>query len=104
MSVNVAQMRLEEQKKSPVVGYLLWWFLGFFGGHRFYMGDVGTGLVMLAITLASFMTMLILIGYIGLVVIFIWWIIDGIKLHQQVKNYNLKLIDDYEKSAVTVPA
>ena len=39
-------MRYDANKKSPVVGYLLWWFTGVFGGHHFYMGRTGHGIGM----------------------------------------------------------
>ena len=32
-------------KKSTPIAYILWLFLGLFGGHRFYLGTVTTGLV-----------------------------------------------------------
>lgn len=31
-------MRFEADRKSQLVAYLLWFFLGFFGAHRFYLG------------------------------------------------------------------
>ena len=31
--------------KSVGVAYLLWFFLGFVGGHRFYLGNIGTGIL-----------------------------------------------------------
>jgi TM2 domain-containing membrane protein YozV len=33
--------------KSRLVALLLCWFLGIFGAHRFYVGKVGTGILML---------------------------------------------------------
>ena len=97
MEVNVDQMKLEEQKKNPVIAYILWWFLGFFGAHRFYVGKE-KAVVMLIISIVSFMTVFIAIGYIGFIAMFIWWIIDGINLHKWVKQYNLQLIDNYSKN------
>lgn len=45
-----------------LVTLALWFFLGGFGGHRFYNGKVGTGILMI-----------ITLGGLG-----IWWLIDGI--------------------------
>lgn len=105
MAINAEQMRLEEQKKNAVVAYVLWWFFGFFGAHRFYMRK-DKALVMLIITILSILTAVVVIGYIGLLAMFVWWIIDGINLHKWVTLYNLQLIDSYEKSTLTqaVPA
>ncbi|HEX8545620.1 MAG TPA: NINE protein, partial [Cytophagaceae bacterium] len=33
--------------KSKLAAYLLWFFLGFFSLHRFYIGKVGTGILYL---------------------------------------------------------
>lgn len=55
------------EQRSPhnrIVALLLCWFLGVFGVHRFYVGKVGTGLLMLFTG-----------GGFG-----IWWIIDFIVL------------------------
>ena len=35
------------ERKNWVVAYLLSWFLGGFGAHRFYLGKIGSGLGML---------------------------------------------------------
>ena len=100
MSVNVEQMRLEEQKKNAIIAYILWWFLGFFGAHRFYMGK-SNAVTMLIITIVSFITMFIVVGYIGIVAMLIWWILDGISLHKWVKAYNLDLINNYANATAS---
>ena len=46
--------------RSRLVALLLCWFLGYFGAHRFYVGKMGTGLLMI-VTLGGF----------G-----IWWLFD----------------------------
>ena len=33
--------------RSRLVALLLCWFLGMFGAHRFYVGKIGTGILML---------------------------------------------------------
>lgn len=60
--------------KSKTVAYLLWFFLGIFSAHRFYLGKVGTGILYL-LTLQLF----------G-----IGWIIDLYVLGGMVDNYNNK--------------
>jgi TM2 domain-containing membrane protein YozV len=42
-----AQSAYDDAKKSAGVAYAFWFFLGCFGGHRFYLGHVGVGLGML---------------------------------------------------------
>jgi len=58
--------------KSKATAYLLWFFLGIFGGHRFYIGKIGTGIIYLCS-----------LGIFG-----IGWIIDLFTLGNQVDLYN----------------
>lgn len=43
----MVESELEAKKKNPVVAWLLWFFLGGIGGHRFYLGDTGRAVCML---------------------------------------------------------
>lgn len=43
----MVESELEAKKKSPVVAWLLWIFLGGLGGHRFYLGNTGYAVCML---------------------------------------------------------
>ena len=43
----VAMMRYDANKKSVIVTYLLWFFLGMFGVHRFYLGKWVSGFILL---------------------------------------------------------
>ncbi len=58
--------------KSKAVAYLLWWFLGIFGAHKFYLDKVGTGIAYLFTG-----------GFVG-----IGWFIDVFTLSGQVDLYN----------------
>jgi hypothetical protein len=44
---QVADARVQELAKSPAAAYLLWFFLGAFGGHRFYLKSKGVAFGML---------------------------------------------------------
>jgi TM2 domain-containing membrane protein YozV len=33
--------------KSRLAAFLLCWFFGYFGAHRFYVGKIGTGILMI---------------------------------------------------------
>ena len=63
--------------KSPVAAYLLWFFLGTFGAHRFYMGRTGSGMGMLGLCLGSFLLSFVVIGLIGYPILFCWWVVDA---------------------------
>ena len=58
--------------KSKTVAYLLWFFFGLWGFHKFYLGKVGIGVLYL-FTLGLF---------------FIGWFIDLFTLGTQVDTYN----------------
>ena len=63
------------KEKSVLVTYLLWFFLGFFGVHKFYLGKTGWGVAYL------------LTG--GLFVV--GWVIDIFLIPGQVALYNERL-------------
>ena len=93
MSMNDAQtmMVYDATKKSMLVSYVLWWFLGMFGAHRFYLGRTGTAVVMLVITLLSIPLTFLFIGFLSLGAMGIWWIIDAFMIPAIVREQNLKL-------------
>lgn len=68
---------VEKRKPNLLVAYLLWFFLGGFGGHRFYFKKTGSAIAMLALTAVSFVLTLILIGFAGLFIAGIWALVDA---------------------------
>jgi TM2 domain-containing membrane protein YozV len=74
----ILDSEVKSQGKNMVVAYILWYFLGIVGGHRFYMKKTGTAVAQLIIS----------ITVIGMVVTFIWWVIDAFLLHTWVKEHN----------------
>ena len=57
-----------DSKHSKVVMAIVCWFFGIFGVHRFMVGKIGTGILMLLLT----------VTVIGSIISFIWSIIDFI--------------------------
>ena len=49
----ILNSEMENRKKSKGIMYALWWFTGVFGGHRFYLGNIGRAIAML-LTLGGF--------------------------------------------------
>lgn len=47
VQLSMVESEVQRKKKSKVILYVLWWFLGYLGVHRFYLGDVGYGMLML---------------------------------------------------------
>ena len=86
-------MRYDADRKSALLGYILWFFLGWFGLLRMYFGRIGSGLAMLALQGLSWLTHFILIGYVGFAILALWWLIDALLIPGMARTYNNRLID-----------
>ena len=62
--------------KSRLSLILLAFFLGPFGAHRFYVGKIETGIVMLVLTIVGYATLGLGIGLILLGIVTVWILID----------------------------
>ncbi len=91
MSDQRALMRYDAEKKSLVIAYLLWFFLGYGGVHRLYLGRWVSGLIMLAIFGVSMLLTFVFIGYIGVAFIFLWWLLDALLTAAMVQSHNRRL-------------
>jgi TM2 domain-containing membrane protein YozV len=88
----LAMMRYDAAKKSLLVAYLLWFFIGFAGIHRFYLGATGSGIAMLVIFLVSIPLALVAVGLLGFLVLGIWWLVDGLLIPGMAERHNTQLI------------
>ncbi len=86
-------MRYDANRKSALLAYILWFFLGWFGLHRMYLGRIGSGVVMLLLQGVSWLTHFILIGYVGFAILALWWLIDAVLIPGMTRDYNNRLID-----------
>lgn len=82
MALSTEQMMLIEQRvtnerKSVGVAYLLWFFLGGLGGHRFYMGKTGTAIAQLVLIVGGLILLPVMVGIPMLAVGAIWSIVDA---------------------------
>ena len=68
------------RQKSLVVAYLLWFFFGMLGLHRFYMDRLTTGFIQLGTVLAQIFIIFISpdVTMFMLGVLAIWVLIDGV--------------------------
>lgn len=76
MSEAAVLMQYDVNRKSTGVAYLLWFFLGGFGAHRFYLGRGGSGAAILIITLVSMLLTVVLVGFVTIWISAVWVFID----------------------------
>ena len=92
MSDSAQQMmQYDAQKKSPGVAYLLWFFFGTLGVHRFYLSQSGTAVVLLLLTLVSIPLMFVYVGLFTIAIVVIWCIVDIFLIPGMARNYNSQL-------------
>ena len=78
---------VENRKPNIFLAYLLWFFLGILGVHRFYTRRVLSGVIMLMST--------VLLGPLTFGLLpFIWWIVDGVKLYSVIGKIEEDLTDE----------
>ncbi|HEX8395663.1 MAG TPA: TM2 domain-containing protein [Longimicrobium sp.] len=85
-------MMYEAQKKSVGLAYLIWFFLGSIGGHRFYAGRTGSGLAMLILCCASFVLTFVVVGLLGFFVLGIWVLVDALLIPGMIRDHNMRLV------------
>ncbi len=87
-----AMMLFEANKKSNVVAYLLWFFLGGFGAHRFYGGRTGSGVAQIVMLILGIV--LLPAGGLGAILLIplgIWVIVDAFLIPGWIRNHNMLL-------------
>ena len=71
-------MLYEANKKTALVAYLLWFFLGLFGGHNFYLGRTGVAVTQLILSLV----------FVGLIITIFWVLVDAFLIPGWVSRQN----------------
>ena len=95
MSDVARLMQYDAHKKSAAVAYLLWFFLGTFGAHRFYLSRPGTGAVLLIITLFSLLLMLVWVGVLTIWISIIWVFVDLFLIPGITREHNVALATQF---------
>lgn len=73
-----ALMLYDANRKSAFVAYMLWFFLGVFGAHNFYLKRINVGLIQLILTLIV----------VALPIVVIWVLVDAFFIPGWVRNQN----------------
>ncbi|MBK1972713.1 TM2 domain-containing protein [Campylobacter sp. TTU-622] len=78
--------------KSHIIGLILGLFFGLYGIDRFYKGDITLGIAKLITFIIGTITTFIYIGFIILIGLWIWTIVDYFLVWKGIKKDNLKKI------------
>jgi len=84
-------MLYDANKKSLLVAYLLWFFLGGLGGHRFYVGKTGSAVGMIALLIVGSALAAVGIGAVLLMILGIWVIVDAFLIPKWIRIKNTQL-------------
>lgn len=81
-----AQMLYHANAKSVGVAYLLWFFLGGLGVHRFFLGRTGSGIAQLLLGLLGWLPL-----FMGWVVLGVWLLVDAFLIPGIAREENERL-------------
>lgn len=76
-----ALMLFEANKKTALIAYVLWFFVGLFGAHNFYLKRTGVAVAQLILTLTV----------VGMAVSLIWVLVDAFLIPGWVRDQNNRL-------------
>jgi len=91
MQGKKVSVNIHLQGKNILIAYLLWWFLGWAGAHRLYLGRIRTGLAQLLLVVIGMITFYFVIGYLLMITWLIWWLLDVYFTYKIVQEENQKL-------------
>ncbi len=87
-----AHMMYDANKKSTGAAYLLWFFLGPFGAHRFYLGSTTAAVAQLLLLLLGWVPFFIGWGVLG-----VWLFVDLFLIPGIARAKNMALADRFAR-------
>lgn len=95
MTTDRVSAQYDIEKKSLLAAYVLWFFLGYVGAHRFYLGRPVSGVILLALSGVTLLLSLVSFGVLSFlwVLVGLWWIIDALLIPGMVSGSNRRIAD-----------
>ena len=95
MVMDRVSAQYDIEKKSLLVAYLLWGFLGYVGAPRFYLGRPLSGFILLALSAVVLLLTFVSFGFLSFlwVVVAIWWFIDALLIPGMAASSNSRIAD-----------
>ncbi|KKB09960.1 TM2 domain-containing protein [Devosia chinhatensis] len=95
MTADRAYAQYDIEKKSLVVAYVLWAFLGYVGAHRFYLGRPLSGMFMLMLSSITLILTFVSFGFLGFLwfIVGLWWLIDALLIPGIAAGRNQRIAD-----------
>ncbi|KKC41462.1 hypothetical protein WH87_00470 [Devosia epidermidihirudinis] len=95
MTYDRVSAQYDIEKKSLVVAYVLWFFLGYVGAHRFYLGRPLSGFLMFAFSAVVLLLTFVSFGVLGFLwfVVGLWWLIDALLIPGMAAGRNTAIAD-----------
>lgn len=95
MTYDRVSAQYDIEKKSLLVAYVLWFFLGYVGAHRFYLGRPISGFIMLAFSAVTLLLTLVSFGVLGFLwfAVGLWWLIDALLIPGIAASRNTRIAD-----------
>jgi TM2 domain-containing membrane protein YozV len=91
--VDEMALRYDANKKSVGVAYVLWFFFGGFGAHRFYLKKNKTAAILLLATIVGAVTSMFGVGLFILGAVGIWVLVDAFLIPGWSREFNNQIID-----------
>lgn len=91
--LNYIESRVRDEAINVFLVYGLWFFLGYFGVHRFILKQK-RAFLMLSLCIISLLLTVILIGMFGFIILFCWWIYDATQIQSWINQQKDKIRED----------
>lgn len=91
MNSQTIEAKVANEAPGVTPAYLLWFFFGPLGGHRFYLGRTGSAIAQLLLT----------ITVVGAVISIPWWLIDVFLIGGMCRDERDKLRQRYRLDSLT---